>query len=61
MNARVNNSTVACTMTSANAIEAAKAVNSLLHPTANDQESLLAVVQDYFNSPGDDVDVKAVN
>ena len=39
MNARVNNP---CMMTSANVIEAAKAVNSLLHLSASDQESLLA-------------------
>ena len=32
------------------------AVNSLLHLSASDQESLLAVVQDYFTSLGDDLD-----
>ena len=33
------------------AIEAAKAVNSLLQLSASDQESLLAVAVDYFTSP----------
>jgi len=40
--------------TSANAIEASKAVNSLMHLYSRDQESLLAVVEDYFTSPIDD-------
>ena len=38
-------------MASTKAIEAAKAVNSLLHLSSSDQESLLAVVEDYFTSP----------
>ena len=56
MIARVNNATVACTKAFANAIAAAKAVNSLLHLSATDQESLLAVGEEYFTSPGDDLD-----
>ena len=42
------------TMASAKAIEAAKAVNSLMRLSSSDQESLLAIVEDYFTSP--DVD-----
>ena len=38
-------------MASPKAIEAAKAVNSLLQLSASDQESLLAVAVDYFTSP----------
>ena len=37
-------------MASPKAIEAAKAVNSLLQLSASDQESLLAVAVDYFTS-----------
>ena len=36
-------------------IEAAKVVNSLLHLSSSDQESLLAVVEDYFTTPGEKV------
>ena len=43
-------------MASAKAIEAAKAVNSLLHLSSSDQESLLAVVEDYFTSPDEHID-----
>ena len=42
-------------MASPKAIEAAKAVNSLLHLSSSDQESLLAVVEDYFTSPDEDL------
>ena len=38
-------------MASPKAIEAAKAVNSLLQLSASDQDSLLAVAVDYFTSP----------
>ena len=38
-------------MASPKAIEAVEAVNSLLHLSARDQESLLAVAMDYFTSP----------
>ena len=41
-------------MESAKAIEAAKALNSLLHLSSRDQESLLAVVEDYFTRLDDD-------
>ena len=43
-------------MASAKAIKAAKAVNSLLHLSSSDRESLLAVVEDYFTSPDEHVD-----
>ena len=43
-------------MASAKAIEAAKAVNSLLHLSSGDQESLLAVVEDYFTAPDQQID-----
>lgn len=48
------------TTASTKGIEAAKAVNSLLHLSSGDQESLLAVVEDYFTAPdqqGDDSDL----
>ena len=45
---------MACATASANAIEASKAVNSLMHLSSRDQESLLALVEDYFTSPVDD-------
>ena len=41
-------------MASAKAIETAKAVNSLMNLSSSDQESLLAVVEDYFTRPDDD-------
>ena len=43
--ASVNDLIVACTM---EATEVANAVNSLLHLSSNDQQSLLAVIEDYF-------------
>ena len=43
-------------MASTKAIEAAKAVNSLLHLSSGDQESLLAVVEDYFTAPDQQTD-----
>ena len=43
-------------MMSAKAIETAEAVNSLSHLSSSDQESLLAVVEDYFTSPDEHVD-----
>ena len=43
-------------MASAKTIEVAKVVNSLLHLSSSDQESLLAVVEDYFTSPDEHVD-----
>ena len=42
------------TMVSAKAIEAAKAVNSLMRLSSSDQESRVAIVEDYFTSPYDD-------
>ena len=44
------------TIASTKAIEAAKAVNSLLHLSSGDQESLLAVVEDYFTTPDQQTD-----
>ena len=52
----MNNLILACIMASAKAIEAVKAVNSLLHLSSSDQESLLAVVEDYFTSPDEHTD-----
>ena len=43
-------------MASTKAIKAAKAVNSLLHLSSGDQESLLAVVEDYFTAPDQQTD-----
>ena len=43
-------------MASAKATEAAKAVNSLLHLSQGDQESLLAVMEEYFTSPDEEKD-----
>ena len=41
-------------MASPKAIEAAKAVNSLLGLSSSDQEALLSVVEDYFTSPDEE-------
>ena len=41
-------------MASPKAIEAARAVNSLLHLSSSDQEALLGVVEDYFTSPDEE-------
>ena len=38
-------------MASAQAVEAAKAVNSLMHFSSGDQQALLEVIGDYFTSP----------
>lgn len=38
-------------MAAVSALEAAKAVNSLLHLSSGDQQSLLAVIEDYFTGP----------
>ena len=43
-------------MASSKAVVAAKAVNSLLHLSSSDQESLLAVVEDYFTTPDSQTD-----
>ena len=43
-------------MASTKAVEAARAVNSLLHLSSSDQESLLAVVEDYFTAPDQQTD-----
>ena len=48
-------------MASTKAIEAAKAVNSLLHLSSGDQESLLAVVEDYFTAPDQQTDDSDLN
>ena len=41
-------STTPSTMASAKAVEAAKAVNSLLHFSSGDQEALLEVMEEFF-------------
>ena len=41
-------------MASSKAIDAARAVNSLLHLSSSDQEALLGVVEDYFTSPDEE-------
>ena len=41
-------------MASPKAIEAARAVNSLLGLSSRDQEALISVVQDYFTSPDEE-------
>ena len=41
-------------MASARVVDAAEAVNSLLHLDASDQQSVLEMIQDYFTSPLDD-------
>ena len=38
-------------MASAKTVEAAKAVNSLLHFSSGDQESLLEVIKEFFCTP----------
>ena len=38
-------------MASAKAVKAAQSVNSLLHLSSGDQQSLLEVIQDYFTTP----------
>ena len=44
-------STPPSTMASAKAVEAAKAVNSLLHFPSGDQEALLNVMEEFFCTP----------
>ena len=39
-------------MASTKALQAAKAVNSLIHLSSRDQDSLIAVIEDYFITPG---------
>ena len=43
-------------MTSNRALEAAKAVNSILFLSARDQESPVDVLEDYFTTPGEKQD-----
>ena len=43
-------------MASSKAVVAARAVNSLLHLSSSDQESLLAVVENYFTTPDSQTD-----
>ena len=45
--ASVNNPTVVCTMASAKALEAANAVNSLLHLSPSDQLACLATIEEF--------------
>ena len=41
-------------MASPKAIEAARAVNSLLHLSSSDQEALQGVIEDYFTRPDEE-------
>ena len=43
-------------LASTKALQAAKAVNSLIHLSSRDQDSLKAVVEDYFITPGSQTD-----
>ena len=43
-------------MASAKALEAANAVNSLLHLSPSDQQACLAVIEEFFTTPDDQPD-----